>query len=120
MKQWATASGAAAGSQYATYADEATEATVWESPKGNADLNQAFTGYQKVAGIKAGTPAAFPPGARGGTYECAAVNANQTICFWSTEGLRGGADVTGLNRTEAAQLVARMRVGLEPAPPVTP
>ena len=86
-----------------------------------SDLREAVHGAARRARVAArelGTLTTVPAGPRGGSMACAAVSAQQSLCFWTDEGVSGAADVTGMGRSAAAQLVANMRIALEP--PVIP
>ena len=96
----------------------AVTSTVWVSPTASADPAAIAAAYTKSGGEKLGTLTTVPAGPRGGSMACAAVSAQQSLCFWTDEGVSGAADVTGMGRSAAAQLVANMRIALEP--PVIP
>ncbi|MCH9816653.1 MAG: hypothetical protein K0U64_09435 [Actinomycetia bacterium] len=98
----------------AAYSGDGQGATVWLTPQPGTAPAELFAAYRSAGGKKTAQPQSFSPGARGGEMQCAAVNAKKSVCFWGTGGITGGAEVTGLNRTRAAQLVAEMRTDLEP------
>ena len=98
----------------AAYAGDGQGATVWLTPSAGPVPTELFAAYQAAGGKATADPQSFSPGSRGGEMQCAAVNSKKSVCFWGTGGITGGAEVTGLNRTGAAQLVAEMRTDLEP------
>ena len=99
-----------------SYVGDGVSATVWTSTVPGINAEQEFRRYRAAGGPKTGRQTRYPPGPRGGTIYCAAVDSERSICFWGTDWMQGGADVTGLGRTGTARLVADMRIDLEQPP----
>ena len=110
----ATDTSAASGSQYATYTGGDVSATVWVSPTFGGSPTSIAQAYSAAGGVPLDKAATVPAGPKGGSMQCAAASPQQTLCFWTADGVRGAADVTGLGRSAAGELVGKMRVALEP------
>ena len=115
FKKMAAATGAS-GSKYATYANEGTSATVWVAPVFGGSPQSLAQAYASAGGQPLDAAATVPAGARGGQMQCASAGAKQTLCFWTADGVRGAADITGVSRSAAGSLAAKMRVALEQPP----
>jgi hypothetical protein len=114
MTQVAQATGAASSSQIATYAGaNGTAATVWIANAAGGTPALSALEFENAGGGALQQLATVAPGPRGGEMGCAAASANRTVCFWVANGVRGAADIRGMGRAQAAELAARMRVGLE-------
>jgi hypothetical protein len=98
----------------ATYSGDGVQATVWMAPSGINSTVALFESYQSTSSTGTQPSQSFSPGIRGGVLDCGAIDATRTICYWGNAGMQGGAEIAGLNRTRAAELVSQMRTELEP------
>jgi hypothetical protein len=114
FQKMAADTSATSGSQYATYTGGDVSATVWVSPTFGGSPVSIAQAYSAAGGVPLDQAATVPAGPKGGSMQCAAASPKQTVCFWTADGVRGAADVTGLGRSAAGELVAKMRVALEP------
>lgn len=114
FQKMAADTSAASGSQYATYTGGDVAATVWVSPTFGGSPTSIAQAYSAAGGVPLDKAATVPAGPKGGSMQCAAASPQQTLCFWTADGVRGAADVTGLGRSAAGELVGKMRVALEP------
>lgn len=115
FRDMAAATAAADGAQYATYTGDAVSATVFISPVFGGSPQSLAQAYESAGG-SVGSLTTVAAGPRGGTMACGAVNKKQSVCFWTADGIRGAADVAGLQPDAAGKLVSNMRIALEPAP----
>ncbi len=117
FKKMAAATSASTGSQTATYANESVTATTWIAPVFGGSPDSIAKAYTAAGGANMGELATVPAGPRGGSMSCAAVSPKEALCFWTSEGIRGAADITGLGRSAAGELAGKMRIALEPQQP---
>ena len=115
FRDMAAATSAEAGAQYATYTGDAVSTTVFVSPVFGGSPQSMAQAYESAGG-SVGSLTTVAAGPRGGTMACGAVNKKQSVCFWTSDGVRGAADVAGMTPEAAGALAGKMRVALEPTP----